>query len=141
MFGDIVNKWQIICPVVALAIVALVFAVIGGRVRHRYYLYAQTDIIGEELCTTTNSPRLAQIGPELQKRLADFLSSPSGVAEVQLDDVSSPIGDGSACSRLILSNAVEERIGIRLRQDSEPERFHVLGYWTVIEPGTAANPR
>ena len=40
------NKWQIICPLVALAIVAVGFALISGSHRHRYYVYAQTRMIG-----------------------------------------------------------------------------------------------
>ncbi len=139
LFGDIVNKRQIICPVVAISLGGVVLALVNGRSHHRYHVYAQTRMIGEELSTTTNSPRLVRIGAELQKQLADLLASPSAVAEVQLGDEPSPIGDGSACSRLILSNAVGRRIGIRLRQDSEAARFNVLDYWTVTEQG--APPR
>lgn len=35
--GEIVNKWQIICPVVALVLAGMVFAVVSGRNHHRYY--------------------------------------------------------------------------------------------------------
>jgi len=138
-FGETVNKWQIICPLVAIAIAVMVFAVVSGSKHHRYYVYAQTRMIGQDLIATTNSARLAQIGPNLQKRLSEFLSSPAGVAEVVLGDEPSPIGDGAACSRLIVSNATGVRLGIRLRQDSEPERFHVLGFWTITEQDGAAN--
>jgi hypothetical protein len=134
-----VNKWQIICLLVAIAIVGVVFALVSGSRHNRYHVYAQARMIGEELSTTTNSSRLVQLGPGLRQRLSDFLISPSGLAEVQLGDEPPPIGDGSACSRVILSNAVGGRVGIRLRQDSQPERFHVLGYWTITEPDGAAN--
>ena len=76
------NKWQIICPLAAIAIVATVFAVVSGSNHHRYYVYAQTRMIGQELIATTNSTRLVQIGPGLQKRLSEFLVSPAGVAGV-----------------------------------------------------------
>ncbi len=131
------NKWQIICPLVAMAIVGVVFAIVSGSNHHRYYVYAQSRMIGEELVATTNSARLVHIGSGLQKRLSEFLVSPAGVAEVLLGDEPSPIGDGAACSRVIVSNAVGGRLGIRLRQDAKPERFHVLGFWTITEDGAA----
>jgi hypothetical protein len=133
------NKWQIICPVLAMAFVAI-FGLAGqGRRNHRYYISAQTRVIGEELTASTNSSRLAPIGAALRDRLCGFLAAQSGVADVLLGDEPSPVGDGTACSRLILSNAVGARLGIRLGQDAGPERFHVLGYWTITEPGAAAN--
>ncbi len=121
-----------------MAIVAVGFAVVTGANHHRYYLYAQTRMIGQELIATTNSTRLVHLGSGLQKRLAEFLASPAGIAEAVLGDEPSPIGDGAACSRLVVSNAAGGRLGIRLRQDSEPERFHVLGFWTITEPDGAA---
>ena len=136
------NKWQVLCPLAAIAIAAVVFAVfavVSGSNHHRYYVQAQTRMMGRELIATTNSARLVQLGPGLRKRLSEFLSSPAGVAEVVLGDAPSPIGDGSACSRLVISNATGGRLGIRLRQDSEPERFHVLGVWTVTESAGQAN--
>ncbi|HRY49498.1 MAG TPA: hypothetical protein P5186_15720 [Candidatus Paceibacterota bacterium] len=133
------NKWQIICPLVAIAIVAVVFAMVSGRNHHCYYVYAQTRMIGQELITATNSTRLVQIGSGFRKRLSEFLVSPAGVAEVELGDEPSPIGDGTACSRVIVSNATGGRLGMRLRQDAEPERFHVLGFWTITEPDGPAN--
>jgi len=88
---------------------------------------------------TTNSTRLVQIGSGLRTKLSEFLASPAAVQQVELGDEPSPIGDGTACSRVILSNAAGTRVGIRLRQDAEPERFHVVGYWTITEPDGAAN--
>lgn len=96
-------------------------------------------MIGQELIATTNSARLVHIGSGLYGRLATFLTSPAGVADVLLGDEASPIGDGRACSRLVVSNASGVRLGIRLRQDSEPERFHILGFWTITEPDGPAN--
>ena len=128
------NKWQIICPVVAIAVVAI-FALGGqGRREHRYYVLAQTRMIGVELSRGSNSPRLAALGPALQARLSEFLTPQSGVAEVVLGDQPAPLGDGTACSRLVLSNSVGARLGIRLHQDPGLERFRVLGYWTITEP-------
>jgi hypothetical protein len=139
-FGETMNKWQIICPVVAIAVVAI-FALGGqGRREHRYYVLEQTRMIGEELSRGTNSPRLAALGPALQARLSEFLTPQSGVAEVVLGDQSAPLGDGAACSRLVLSNSIGERLGIRLQQDAGPERFHILGYWTITRTTAWSGP-
>ena len=114
-------------------------AMVSGRNHHRYFVYAHSRMIGEELVMTTNSTRLVQIGSGLRTKLSEFLASPAAVQQVELGDEPSPIGDGTACSRVILSNAAGARVGIRLRQDAEPERFHVVGYWTITEPDGAAN--
>ncbi len=128
------NKWQIICPLAAFAIVAVVFAMVSGSKHHRYYVQAQTHMLGQELIATTNSSRLGRLDSGLQKRLSEFLASPAHVAAVLLGDEPSPIGDGVASSRLILSNAAGERLAIRLRQGSGPEKFYVLNFWTVTSP-------
>ncbi|HWQ90388.1 MAG TPA: hypothetical protein VN673_01865 [Clostridia bacterium] len=120
------NKWQIICPLLAMLIVAVVFAVISGREHHRYYVYAHSRLIGEDLATATNSPHLSQIDADLQKSLAQFLHSPAGVANVYMGDVPAPIGDGSACSRVVLSNATGARLEIRLRQDDASGKFQAM---------------
>lgn len=130
------NKWQIICPIAAIATVVVVFAVISGRNHHRYFVYAQSRMVGEELATTTNSPHLVQVGLALRKQLSEFLVLPAGLSEVLVGDEPPPIGDGSACSRVILSNAVGGRLGIRLRQDAQQERFQVLDFWALPMPGT-----
>jgi hypothetical protein len=126
------NKWQIICPVVAIVLVAFFGGTWQGRREARYYVLAQTRMIGEELSRGTNSPRLGALDPALQARLSGFLTPQRGVAEVLLGDQRAPLGDGTACSLLVLSNGVGARLGIRLYQDAGPERFHVLGYWTII---------
>jgi hypothetical protein len=91
-----VNKWQIICPLIVIAIVVVVFGMASGRNHHRYYVYAQTRMVGEKLIMTTNSTRLVQIGSGLQKMLSEFLVSQAGVEHVELGDEPSPIGERSA---------------------------------------------
>ena len=136
------NKWQIICPLVAMAVVAVIIAIMSGRNHHRHFVSAHTWMIGQELIATTNSARLVQIESGFQKELADFLASPAGIANVEFGDEPSPIGDGTACSRLIMSNAIGGRLGIRLRQDAEPERFHVLSFWSIsVQHGPANGSR
>ncbi len=133
------NKWQIICPVAAMVVLAVILFSRQARREARYYITTQTEMVGQELIRSTNSPRLAENGPGLQDRLSRFLVVPSGVANVMLGDEPPPLGDGTACSRLILSNAAGARLGIRLRQDAKADTFHVLGFWTITEPDGAAN--
>ena len=121
-----------------MALVAIFSLARQARRDARYYTSAQTRMIGQELVSTTNSPRLVAVGPALQSRLAGFPASPSGVAEVLLGDEPTPIGDGTACSRLVLSNAAGERLGIRFSQ-SGPEKFHALGFWIPTEPSAVSN--
>jgi hypothetical protein len=131
------NKWQIICPVAAMALVAVLGLAGQARRNARYNTTAQTEMIGQDLIRATNSPRLSASDSALQNRLAAFLASPSGVAEVRLGDEPPPIGDGTACSRLVLSNSAGDRLGIRFRQ-AGPGDFHALSFWTLTEPNGPA---
>ena len=127
------NKWQIICPLTALVIFAAIIGISAGAKNRRHFLTAQTRMIGRDLIRTTNSTGLTQISPQLQRRLLEILGSPTEVMAVELGDGKPPIGDGSACSRLILSNASGECLGIRLGPDSLSHKYQVLGYWNMSE--------
>ena len=78
---------------------------------------------------TTNSPQLVRIGPGLEGRLASLLNTNAGVSQVLLGDEPSPIGNGKAACRLILTNASGDCMGIRLRADEG--KFHVLGFYSL----------
>lgn len=125
------NRWQIICPVVAIAIFALATVLIRGRKEHDYFLRTTTYRVGRELIETTNSSHLIQIGPGLQARLSELLISQTYIATVLLGDEPSPAGDGSACSRLVLTNEVADGVVIRLRQGDRPGAFHVVGFLKI----------
>jgi hypothetical protein len=122
------NRWQIICPVVAIAIFVLVTAMIHGRKQHDSFIRMTTYGVGREIIETTNSSHLIKIGPGLQARLSELLVSPTHIATVLLGDEPSPIGDGSACSRLVLTNDLGDGVVIRLRQADTPGTFHVVGF-------------
>jgi hypothetical protein len=128
-----VNKWQIICPVVALLIVGLVFGVIAIRGQHRGFISVASRSTGGDLIASTNSSHLVRIGPDLQARLAELLSSRTHIADVLLGDEPSPYGDGAASIRLILTNEAGKGLLIRLRSAEESGMFHVLGFRTVSE--------
>src|SRR5258708_1706037 len=123
------NKWQIICPVAAIITVLTLVAVFGlprhSRLKSQAYILAQTRMIGQELADTTNSPHLSRVAPVFRNRLSEFLTSPSGVAEVLLGDERAPFGDGMACSRLVLTNSAGARLGIRLGQEPGSQRFYL----------------
>jgi|SRR5580765_6771597 len=128
------NKWQIICPLAALTLVsipAIVALVRQGPREHRHYITAQTRMVGEELCRSTNSTRLVRMPRALRDGLSHFFGSRTGVASVLLGDERAPLGDGTACSRLVLSNASRIRFTVRLRQEPGREHFYVLGFWTT----------
>ena len=137
-FGKIVINWKFIGPLATVAMLVFMFGVLSGS-RHRLSERGRIWLIGHELIATTNSTRLLHVASGLEARLSKFLASPAGVAEVRLGDEPSPIGNGTACSRLILSNAAGEHLGIRFGRASEPERFDVLGWWTITEPDGPAN--
>jgi hypothetical protein len=124
------NKWQIICPLIALTIAAIIFALLHAYGHRRIIIATEIQRIGYDLVTTTNSTQLVRLGPDLQARLAELAAFRLAVKAVKLGD-DPIIGDGKATSRLFLSNSIGDVIGIRLRQSSGPHLYNVLGYWTV----------
>jgi len=124
------NKWQIICPLVAMGIVAVVVGMIIGRNHHRQFINARAWAIGKELVKDSRTTNRVMPGPKLEMRLSQFRAPTSGVEDVVLGDEPA-MGDGTACCYVMLTNAMGEHLGIRLRQDdADSERFHVVGYWT-----------
>ena len=61
------NKWQIICPVVAMLIAGLVVGVIALRGQHRGFINVASRAIGSDLIASTNSPHLVRVGPGLRR--------------------------------------------------------------------------
>ena len=43
------------------------------------------------------------------------------------------VGDGTADACLTLANTHGLRVGIRIKQADLPQKFHILGYWTISE--------
>ena len=122
------NRWQIIYPVVAMLAVGSVLGMFAMRGKRRGFISAASYSIGSDLLTTTNSLRLIRVGPQLQARLSELLGARTHVAAVLFGDESSPFGDSTACSRLVLTNDVGRGLVIRLRQAEQPGMFNVLGF-------------
>ncbi|MEY2411187.1 MAG: hypothetical protein QOF48_3857 [Verrucomicrobiota bacterium] len=129
------NKWQIICPIVAMAVVLFIAVPIAGHYamanQRRHAIRVASGGIGRELITSTNSPRLVHIGTDLRARLSGLLSTTTRVCTVLPGDDPRPIGDGRADSRLVLTNDAGEGLLIRLRQERGTTVFHVLGFRRV----------
>lgn len=129
------NKWQIISPLALLTVVGLLVAMVHGRHHHRSYVTAQTRMVGQELIAATNSPRLVNVDQAFTRSLSMFLASPAKVSNVQLGDEPPPFGDGTACSRLSLTNAAGRRLRIRFGLTPSFERFRIVSYWDGSVPG------
>ena len=127
------NKTQLVVLLVSVFLAVAIVGILHGRKQHAHFITVQTRQIGVDLVEATNSAKLVRVGSGLQAELMELLAFPTDVAVVRLGDAPSPIGNRTACSQLILTNSRLKRLGIRLRQDSDPESFHVLGYWNIRE--------
>ena len=122
------NKWQIICPVVALLVGGIVAVNIAARSQRRGIIIAASSSLGHDLITSTNSAHLIRVNPFLRAKLSRLLGSPTHVASVLAGDSPKPDGDGSACSRLVLTNNAGQRLLIRLRQAGGAGMFEVVDF-------------
>jgi hypothetical protein len=134
------NKWQIICPLITIALVVLTFGLIQEYNERRGFLFAATSSIAWDLVHTTNSEHLAAMEPELRARLSEFLASTGHVAAIALGDESPPIEAGKACSRFVLTNGLGEGLRMLLGHDQDPRLFRIVSYSSMTEPDRAANP-
>ena len=127
------NKWQIICPLVGILIAMLAFGMIHERGEHRSFIRIASHTIGSDLIAETNSSHLVRIAPDLQTHLSELLGTRTHIADVLLGDELSPIGGGSACSRVVLTNDIGQGLLIRLQQSNQPGMFHVLSFRRVSQ--------
>jgi len=127
------NKWQIILPITAFAVVFLAIGITHELGERDYAIRLMTASVGHELVTSTNSSHLTGGGADLQAQLYKLHTSPVGISTVLLGDEPSPIGDGSACSRLTLTNEVGQGLLIRLQQTDHPATFRVLSFRSISQ--------
>lgn len=125
------NKWQIICPVVAIVILAFAVGFNRSRNDRNYFLQTATHSVGRDIIATTNSSRLVKVGPTLQSKLSELSISPMNVAAVLIGDEPFPYVNGKANSRLVLTNDSRDGVVIRLRHADQAGTFHVLGFLSV----------
>jgi hypothetical protein len=91
-----------------------------------------------DLMRTANSTNLTGIGTEFRADLAAILSAPTDRIAL-VGDEPPPRGDGTACSRLILTNTQRQTLHLRLQEEPGSGKFHLLSYWRTTEPSSPAN--
>jgi len=128
------NKAQQALLVVAiLGLAGVLFALVQTRTKRRDAISERSYQIGQDLISTTNSNHLLSLRPGLSDQLSNLLASPTYVSAVLLGDEPSPVGDGSACSRLILTNQLRRGLELRLAPALLPDKFQILGYWVITD--------
>jgi hypothetical protein len=126
------NKWQIICPLVAMALfVGVLFFPTPARIdrQRKERVILQAVSIARDLEYHTNSTLLAEVSPQLQEALKQFLTTPTAYRDTfQSGDEPAPIGDGTATHRVYIRNFNDEILALRLRHDPKLKKFHVLSF-------------
>lgn len=56
----VMNKWQIICPSVAIVVVVIVIVFMHGESQRRHFIGARSSATGSDPSATTNSARLVR---------------------------------------------------------------------------------
>jgi hypothetical protein len=127
------NKCRTICLRVTVVITVLAVGIIYEVHEHRSFLRAASRSIGNDLIQGTNSPHLVRISQDFQAHLSELLTARTRVADVLLGDEPSPIGGGTACSRVVLTNDVGKDLLIRLRVADKHGGFLVVGFRSISE--------
>ena len=128
------NKGRLIAAAVVVTILAAAAGILAlkhGDAESKRSVVSRTYQIGQDLIAHTHSPQLSGLPPGLGGQLANLLNSPTHIAAVLLGDEPPPVGDGSACSRLILTNQMAKGLELRLCPATVPGQFRVMGYWPV----------
>ena len=128
------NNWKVLAPVAVIALAASLFAITHKQKSDNRLISERSRDIGQDLISRTNSSRLTSSPLGFTPQLSALLGSPTRVAAVLIGDDPAPLGDGTACSRLILTNESARGIQLRLGQTADPEKFRILGYWPIDNP-------
>ena len=131
--------WLSLTVGILVAIVGFSIMSAGSRA-HRYAITVHTISVGRNLIDMTNSTSLVDAVPGFRADLAALLTSSTRIESVLSGDEAPPLGDGSACSRLILKNDRGQALSLRLHEEAESGRFRLLGYRKITEPQHGADP-
>ena len=127
------NKWQIICPLAAMAVFATIAIpryVRRAQMQRRDAITWRAYCGAHDLERTTNS-----MNPAIHKTLKQFLATPENYDEVVYHgDEPPPVGDGRATHRLLLRNSNGAWLGLRLQDEPTRGKFHILGSFTPANP-------
>jgi hypothetical protein len=115
----------LVFAVVAVGLVAVAVLALRniGKLQEKYI-----GALAQDLITTTNSPRLLYIQPEVKARLAELLAAPTRIAAIEHGDLPEPIGDGRAMHHLVLTNEQGKQLGLRLRP-VKSDKLEIVGFW------------
>jgi len=128
------NNLKVLAPVAAVVLGVALFAILYKRNSDARLISERSRDIGQDLISHTNSTRLASSPLGFTAQLSALLGSPTRIAAVLIGDEPAPLGDGTACSRLILTNESARGIQLRLGKTTDPEKFLILGYWPLDNP-------
>ena len=124
------RKWEIICPVVAIFLTGILFAIVHFRNEQRGLGLMKSHQIGEDLIASKDSKLVVRVGDGLRGKLSEYTAGHAKVADVRVGDEPPPIGDGTASNCVILSNDAGGVISIRL-SPADDGKFHILGFVTL----------
>ncbi len=124
------KRGDLIFLLVALLVIGiLIFGVLKHyRRAAQFRIHYENMLIAEQLATRTNSD-LVELPASLSNQLARFLASPGHAQGMEFGDEPPPIGDGSATTRIFLTNTIGETLGIRLRRDGPYSSYRTLSLW------------
>jgi hypothetical protein len=131
------NKWQIICPLAAVALLVVWSATFSPGPNPPAF-YAAAFQVSREVLATTNSTRLVSMDPALKSSLQDLLTSPANFAGMHMEtnDQAEP---AAKVLTLYFANEAGRRLDLKLRWDPKLKKFTTLGY-TYPAPPPMAKP-
>ncbi len=136
------NKWQLICPVGAMGLVALVAGVLAIRSfnsSHKDLYFPRASIVGEDLVTKTNSEFLTSVTPELKSNLVALFSSPARLESLRHGELN-PDEPSTDDALLSLANEAGGRLQLTLRWQPKLRKFVPVSFTNGPPPQIAAPP-
>ncbi len=136
------NKWQLICPVVAMGLVALVAGVLAIRSfnsSHKDLYFARASIVGHDLVTKTNSEFLTSVTPELKSNLVALCSSPARLESLRHGELN-PDDPSTEDALLSLANEAGATLQLTLRWQPKLRKFVPVSFTNTPPPQMPAPP-
>ena len=127
------NKWQIICPLAAMGLVAIALGFRHAGSHTREDLFAAASLVGDDIARSTNSERITDDGPALKSNLLQFLAVPAKCGGVRPETPD----EGKPTAVVSLVNEAGDRFDLHLRWEAKLRKFALMGYsYPAIWPPT-----
>jgi hypothetical protein len=126
--------------ILVLVPVGVLVFVLAVWKKDRAAILAQSEMIGRELVSQTNSPHLPFAGNIFQRRLAEFLATPARVEAVRYGDEPRPGTLEAAASRVYLINQQGSRLALRISPEADHKHWRILGWWSPTSPPPPKSP-